>query len=91
MNDRMFDIYRQASESWFKAQQELFDGLYKSAMLLFQQTSGAPKAKLSEEHPGSSGQNGSKAAEARTKPGSGKSRHSRKAAGRRPEPRAGKR
>jgi hypothetical protein len=72
MNDRVFDIYRQASESWFKAQQELFDGLYKSTMLLFQQTAQAPNAKPSED----------KATRTTPKPGAGKPTHSRKAAGR---------
>jgi hypothetical protein len=85
MNDQMFDIYRKASESWFKLQQELFDGLYKSAILLFQQTSKAPAAMPSDDHSRVSDANDSKATTATPKPGPGKPRHSRKAAGRRPE------
>ena len=85
MNGQMFDIYRQVTESWFKVQQEMFDGLYKSAILLFQQTSLAPQAKPSEDHPRISGATDSKAPKATPKPGSKKSRHSRKVAGRRPE------
>ena len=86
MNDQMFDIYRKASESWFKLQQELFDGIYRSTMLLFQQTSPSPKVKPSEDHSQSSGANGSKASKATPKPGAGRSGHSRKAAEKRPEP-----
>jgi hypothetical protein len=87
MNDRVFDIYRQASESWFKVQQELFDGFYKSTMLLFQQTAQASQAlqvKPSENHPRISDENGSKPTKTTPKPGSGSSRHSRKAPGRHP-------
>jgi hypothetical protein len=85
MNDQMFDIYRKASESWFKLQQELFAGLYKSAILLFQQTSQAPATQPSKDHPAISGANGSKEKKTTPHPGSEKSRHSRKAAGKRPE------
>jgi hypothetical protein len=85
MNDRMFDIYRQATESWLKVQQEMFDGLYKSTILLFRETSQVPEAKSSEGHPRIAGTNGSKATKASRKPSSGTSRRLQKVAGRRPE------
>lgn len=90
MSDQMFEIYRKASESWFKLQQELFDGLYKSTMLLFQQTSPAPQispapeAKPPDDHSRILGANGSQASKATPKPGPAKPRHSRKATGARP-------
>jgi hypothetical protein len=87
MNDQMFDMYRQATESWLKMQQDLFDGLYKSAILLFQ-TSEVPKAKPPEDHPPVAGAHGSKVSKATRKPTqkptSRTSRHSRKVAGKRP-------
>jgi hypothetical protein len=85
MNGQMFDIYRKASESWWKMQQELFDGLYRSAILLFQGTSQAPQAKPPEDHPRSAGATGSRTTKAAPKPGSKKPSHSRKVAGRRAE------
>ena len=129
MSDQMFDIYRKASESWLKMQQELFqqgapssllaapkgavaapewvrnaqkrwieltaevltrqresvDGLYKSAIHLVQQTSQVAEATPSQDARKSSGANGSKETKATPKPDSVKSRHSRKATGRRPE------
>ncbi len=81
----MFDIYRQASESWWRLQQELFDGLYKSAMLLFPRPSRLPEAKSSDGNARSSGAIGSKTSKATRKAGAGTSRRSRKVAGSRPE------
>jgi hypothetical protein len=85
MNEQLFDMYRKASESWFKMQQELFDGLYRSAIHLFQQTSQVPAPKSSEDRPRVAGANGSKRPKLTRKPSSGTPSRSRKATGRRPE------
>jgi hypothetical protein len=83
MNDRMFDMYRQATESWLKTQQDLFDGLYKSAILLFR-TPEVPNAKPPEDHPRVSRAHGSKVSKATRNPTSRTSKRSRKIAGKRP-------
>ena len=84
MNDQLFDMYRKASDSWFKMQQELFDGLYQSAIHLFQQTSQIAAPKASDDRPRTAGARGSKAPKPTRKPSAGTSRRSPKAAGRRP-------
>jgi hypothetical protein len=84
MNDQMFDMYRQATASWLRMQQELFDGLYKSAIHLFLQPSQVLGTKSPEDHPRVSGANGSKPSKATRKPSPGTARPSRKVAGKRP-------
>ena len=84
MNDQMFDMYRRASESWFRMQQDLFEGLYRSAFHLFQQTSQVPAPQSSQDGPRIAGAEGSKASQAAPKPRSRTSTRSRKVAGKRP-------
>ena len=84
MNDQLFDIYRRASQSWFKMQQELFEGFYESAIHLFRRTSEVPAPKSPEDGPRIADTNRSKTPKVPRKSTSGTARHSRKATGRRP-------
>ena len=77
---------RDAQKSWIglaadvlNRHRESVDGLYKSAIHLFKQTSRVPEARSAEDSPGLSGTDGSRASPAARKPKSRTSSRSHKA------------